>query len=178
METTKPGCRRIHSESIPLKIKDDVLTILVDKHHRVENDKFSSFNKKQLNKNIREICNEEIECQFSYFETQYKVKEKYLKNSVEFALNVLNNMTPRDFQNQQMQREEYDQIIDIIEGKLSEYLFKDFFSSVTDLIFTVDNEIYESTTETDGGNDLLFISGEKTFINNFRVDIKSSKHYS
>lgn len=174
----KPKCRELHINSLPFRYEDDKLFILI-------NDKNINYYRKdnltQIKSAIKDITNIDVDCDYIYYSNKLNVKSEYIIKSIKFVLDTLvprkTAMTTKDFQNEELEnRSIYDYIIDVVEGKLAEYIFNEFFHNLTGYTFDIDNDIYEDTTVTDSGNDMLILhNNNSSLVSNIKVDIKSSK---
>jgi hypothetical protein len=177
-----PVCRHVHRNAFPFRIENQTLYIAIEEKEL--NPKFDQFNLNSISRSINKNVGYSLKCEYFTYVTEIKIKEDYLRESVEFVVNTLSSegtaMTKFDFQDQtNSRRKNEDYIIDVVEGKLAEYVFNEFSYWFYGLTFTIDNKIYNDTTWTDGGNDLLILrTANGTYLSNLKVDIKGTKKNS
>lgn len=175
-ECVHERCKKIHINSVPFKLSSNVLQILIEQDKISRN--YEEYNLLQISKSVKAITGIDIKCEYKPLRYRFEIKREWLKESITFAMYVLSSMTQYDFQNQNTKkRSAEDFVIDVVEGKLSEFVFNAFFNLLTDYNFEVDTRIYEGTTVTDGGNDvqIIYDTENNRWLSNLKVDIKSSK---
>jgi len=171
----KKGCHWALVNSTLMHLSGNEVFISVDSSRFKP--EFVSANNRQISEIITKDSGINIKASIFGWETKIPVTNAQLKMSVDFAVESLTSTTMRDFQQGNLTRTPEDYLVDTIEGKLSEYVFQTFLLKMSGLSFEVDINIYPKTTETDGGNDLLFITNNNgdQFLSNLKVDIKSTK---
>ncbi|MFD0695739.1 hypothetical protein ACFQZT_16765 [Paenibacillus sp. GCM10027628] len=170
------GCKSTFSYSLPIHLGGNTLYLVLPEKKWENHFKYESFNLKQLSRAVSNYLNQVIDCKIISSKPQIPVFDTELKESVGYAVESLTHMTMRDFQQEGRKRTPQDYIVDTIEGKLSEYIFNRFFQFCTGYCFSVDTNIYKSTTETDGGNDLqILYSKDSKYLSNLKVDLKATK---
>lgn len=145
----------------------DIHATLIHEHQKQLSDVI--FSKKGL----------QVFSRFHSYQSTYKVQNDWLGQVVDFALSTISNMTQFDFQNSDKKRTTEDFLIDNIEGKLAEFIFREFFRRLTYTDYEIDLQIYQGTTLTDGGNDIQKVYKDgASWLSNIKVDVKSSKDHA
>ena len=170
-------CKKKYKRSLPVSLKNGTLTIWL----RGENiDAYNGYYLSLLSKSIQSILNIKVKCESKAFD-KILIQDEQLKECIGFVINTLSpngsEMTKFDFQNQKESvRSNGDYFIDVIEGKLAEFVFSDFCKFFYGFTFEINTQIYKGTTVTDGGNDVQILHYPNgKFLSNLKVDIKSTK---